>query len=62
QLRGTDVDEDRMRDTVPFPNRLLRSRASVRVGGRLVAGTASRATPGDRAERFHGDRSQPAAG
>jgi len=30
--------------------------------GRLVAGTAGEATPGDRAERFHGDRRQPAAG
>jgi len=29
---------------------------------RLVAGTTCEVTPGDRAERFHGDRSQPAAG
>jgi hypothetical protein len=28
----------------------------------LAAGTALEARPGDRAERFHGDRSQPAAG
>jgi len=33
-----------------------------RLAERLVAGTAFEATPGDRAERFHGDRSQPAAG
>lgn len=37
-------------------------RGSVACAERLVAGTASEATPGDRAERFHGDRSQPAAG
>ena len=37
-------------------------RASVPLAERLVAGTAREATPGDRAERFHGDRSQPAAG
>jgi hypothetical protein len=38
------------------------SRGSVPVAERLVAGTACEATPGDRAERFQGDRSQPAAG
>ena len=36
------------------------ARGSVRVAEQLVAGTAQEATPGDRAERFHGDRSQPA--
>jgi hypothetical protein len=39
-----------------------RSRASVTVAGRLVAGTAREATPGDRAGRFHGDRSHARRG
>ena len=33
---------------------------SLRSAERLVAGTAHEARPGDRAGRFHGDRSQPA--
>lgn len=37
-------------------------RVRVRIAERLVAGTVHEATSGDRAERFHGDRSQPAAG
>lgn len=32
------------------------------IAERLVAGTACEATPGDRVGRFHGERSQPAAG
>jgi predicted nucleotidyltransferase len=64
------VVEELRRDAItlagPAPIELL---GTTKCGGvtvhgaeRLVAGTAREATPGERAWRFHGDRSQPAAG
>jgi hypothetical protein len=38
------------------------SRNRLASAGRLVAGTACDATPGDRTERFHGDRNQARRG